>query len=67
MEDKPKFKIGDTVSKKKGSAWYGKVVGTYSTDLTEEGYCVESAFHTGSVQIYPASALVLNRASNETT
>lgn len=54
---KPKFKLGDEVRKSKGSMWRGKVVGTYSTKLTPEGYCVESAFEKGSVQIYPASAL----------
>lgn len=53
----PKFKIGDRVRKIKGSRWNGKVVGEYSTELTPEGYCVESQTETGSVQIYPASAL----------
>jgi dihydrofolate reductase (trimethoprim resistance protein) len=55
----PKFLIGDYVRKTKGSAWEGYVVGTYCTTLTPEGYCVESAYHPGSVQIYPASALEL--------
>jgi hypothetical protein len=55
----PKFQIGDRVRKTKGSEWQGKIVGTYSTDLTPEGYCVESEVHKGSVQIYPASALEL--------
>ena len=54
-----KFKIDDRVRKIKGSEWQGKVVGTYSTGLTPEGYCVESEVHKGSVQIYPASALEL--------
>lgn len=54
-----KFKLGDCVYKTKGSEWIGRVVGTYSTDLTPEGYCVESIYHSGSVQIYPASALEL--------
>ena len=53
----PKFKLGDYVRKTKGSAWSGRVVGTYSTTLTPEGYAVESDAHPGSVQIYPASAL----------
>jgi len=53
----PKFKLGDHVYKPKGSSWYGRVVGTYSTELTSEGYCVESEYHPGSVQIYPAAAL----------
>lgn len=52
-----KFVIGDHVWKVKGSQWQGKVVGTYSTELTPEGFCVESDFHKGSVQLYPASAL----------
>lgn len=53
------FKIGDRVLKKSGSQWKGKIVGRYSTELTKEGYAVESEFHAGSVQIYPASALEL--------
>jgi dihydrofolate reductase (trimethoprim resistance protein) len=53
------FQIGDRVRKIKGSEWQGKIVGTYSTDLTPEGYCVESESHKGSVQIYPTSALEL--------
>lgn len=56
---KPKFKRGDTVRKTKGSQWSGKVVGEYSTDLTPEGYAVESSTEKGSVQIYPAAALEL--------
>lgn len=54
-----KFLIGDFVRKIKGSCWSGKVVGTYCTELTPEGYCVESSTETGSVQIYPAAALEL--------
>lgn len=54
-----KFKLHDYVSKIKGSEWDGFVVGFYSTDLTLEGYCVESSTHAGSVQIYPAAALKL--------
>jgi R67 dihydrofolate reductase len=52
-----KFKLGDRVRKIKGSQWSGKIVGTYSTDLTPEGYAVESSTEKGSVQIYPAAAL----------
>ena len=52
-----KFQPGDRVYKIKGSHWKGKVVGTYSTNLTPEGYAVESEAHPGSVQIYPAAAL----------
>ncbi len=53
------FKMGDTVRKKRGSEWEGEVVGFYSTELTPEGYAVESSSHKGSVQIYPAAALEL--------
>lgn len=52
-----KFKLGDRVQKSKGSRWRGRVVGFYSTDLTPEGYAVESSTEHGSVQIYPAAAL----------
>lgn len=51
------FKLGDRVRKTKGSQWRGRVVGTYSTALTPEGYAVESSTERGSVQIYPAAAL----------
>lgn len=51
------FKLGDRVTKIKGSSWTGRVVGTYATALTPEGYAVESENEPGSVQIYPASAL----------
>lgn len=54
-----RFKLGDRVRKTKGSSWQGIVVGTYSTDLTSDGYAVESERERGSVQIYPASALEL--------
>lgn len=54
-----KFVIGERVRKNKGSEWEGVIVGTYSTALTPEGYCVESCHHKGSVQIYPAAALEL--------
>lgn len=53
----PKFKLGQLVRKRTGSEWEGRVVGTYSTNQTPEGYCVESEYHAGSVQIYPAAAL----------
>ena len=52
-----KFQPGDKVRKTSGSQWKGTVVGTYSTELTPEGYAVESSAETGSVQIYPAKAL----------
>jgi len=55
-----KFKLGDLVKKVSGSQWHGVVVvGTYSTELTPEGYAVESDTEKGSVQIYPAKALEL--------
>ena len=51
------FKFGDPVRKVRGSQWHGRIVGWYSTELTPEGYAVESDTERGSVQIYPASAL----------
>jgi len=51
------FGLGDRVRKKSGAAWQGLVVGWYSTQLTPEGYAVESEAHPGSVQIYPVAAL----------
>lgn len=51
------WRIGTRVRKRKGASWQGHVVGYYSTRLTDIGYCVESERETGSVQIYPASAL----------
>lgn len=54
-----KFPMGSRVRKIKGSRWQGRVVGTYSTELTPEGYAVESETEHGSVQIYPAHALEL--------
>ena len=53
------FELGDTVKKVSGSQWHGTVVGTYSTELTPEGYAVESWYELGSVQIYPAKAIEL--------
>ncbi len=52
-----KFRMGDLVKKSTGSEWEGRVVGTYSTEQTKEGYAVESSAHRNSVQIYPATAL----------
>ena len=51
------YRLGDHVRKRRGGQWHGTVVGFYSTDLTAEGYAVESAFERGSVQIYPVAAL----------
>ncbi|WP_448427242.1 hypothetical protein [Martelella sp. FOR1707] len=55
----PKFERGDRVRKRHGSSWHGRIVGEYSTDLTPQGYCVESLLEKGSVQIYPGHALEL--------
>ena len=55
--EKRKFFMEQRVRKISGSEWSGKIVGWYSTELTPEGYAVESEHHAGSVQIYPASAL----------
>lgn len=52
-----RYQMGDTVRKKSGGQWHGKVVGWYSTDLTPLGYAVESHTEKGSVQIYPERAL----------
>lgn len=52
------FKIGDWVKKKSGSEWHGQIVGWYSTKLNPVGWCVESYFEKGSVQIYPEKALI---------
>ena len=60
--DRPtgQFKRGDRVRKKgdKGQ-WHGHIVGEYSATCTTVGYTVESERETGSVQIYPESALEL--------
>lgn len=50
---------GTRMRKRSGSEWQGRVVGFYSTSLTEEGYAIESEAHPGSVQIYPLKALEL--------
>jgi len=52
-----KFRLGERVTKIKGSSWTGRVVGFYSTELTPLGYAVESETERGSVQIYPEAAL----------
>jgi dihydrofolate reductase (trimethoprim resistance protein) len=51
------FAMGERVTKKSGSSWTGRIVGTYSTSLTPEGYAIESENEPGSVQIYPAAAI----------
>lgn len=55
---KPKWNLGDYVQKKQNSSWRGKVVGLYSTAATPVGYCVESYFEPGSVQVWPEAALI---------
>lgn len=52
-----RWDLGTRVRKVKGSSWQGRIVGFYATDLTPEGYAVESEREPGSVQIYPVSAL----------
>ncbi len=52
-----KWPIGTRVEKVRGANWRGRVVGRYSTALTADGYCVESEWEPGSVQIYPHAAL----------
>ena len=59
------FQLGDAVEKISGSSWHGRIVGWYSTDLTPEGYAVESDFEPGSVQIYPAAALRLTNLAKD--
>lgn len=64
-ENVRKFKLGDRVTKTKGSNWTGLVVGFYSTKLTPIGYCVESETERGSVQIYPENALEAKGTGDE--
>ena len=52
-----RYRLGDRLTKIKGSNWTGRVVGFYSTSLTPEGYAIESETERGSVQIYPVGAL----------
>lgn len=59
-----KFRLGERVTKTKGSSWTGRVVGFYSTALTPAGCCVESETETGSVQLYPEAALASTEADN---
>lgn len=59
------FRLGDRVTKTKGSSWTGLVVGFYSTTLTPEGYAVESENERGSVQIYPRPALRAREGEGE--
>ena len=54
-----KWRLGTRIRKKRGSSWQGRVVGYYSTNLTPIGYAIESERETGSVQLYPESALEL--------
>lgn len=56
-EDGWKFAIGDQVQKHSGAWWEGTVVGTYSTEQTPRGYCVQLNKPNGPVQIYPEAAL----------
>lgn len=54
---KSRFAYGTRVRKRSGSSWHGRVVGWYSSSLTELGWAVESEREIGSVQIYPDAAL----------
>jgi hypothetical protein len=54
-----RFKVGDRVTKIKGSSWTGHIVGWYSTSLTPHGIVVESENEPGSCQLYPEMALAL--------
>ncbi len=53
-----RFKFGDCVQKVRGSCWRGRIVGWYSTGITPIGWCVESHYEPGSVQVWPDAALV---------
>lgn len=59
------MKLGDRVRKRKGSSWQGRIVGSYSTNLTPIGWAVESEREPGSVQIYPEAALELVEKHDE--
>ena len=60
-----KYKLGDRLTKTRGSKWTGRVVGFYSTNLTPIGYAIESETETGSVQIYPEAALTAAPTTEE--
>lgn len=66
VEKAETFKWGDHVRKKKGSEWQGHVCGWYKTELNQDGICVESESHKGSVQIYPSGMLELVTPPPET-
>lgn len=51
------WRLGTRVRKIRGASWQGRVVGYYSTTLTDVGYCIESEREPGSVQIYSATQL----------
>lgn len=56
----PRWVLGTRVRKKSGSWWEGTIVGTYSTEQTPIGYCVQlDNVPNGPVQIYPETALEL--------
>lgn len=57
VENEAKWKIGALVQKTRGGSWNGIVVGYYSTAVTPIGYCVESFYQPGSVQVWPEAAL----------
>lgn len=52
-----KWALGHSVKKKSGPSWRGTVCGYYSAPNIPIGYCVESAFESGSVANFAESAL----------
>lgn len=57
--------LGLRVTKTKGSSWTGRIVGYYSTHLTPKGVAIESETETGSVQIYPITAIRALKETND--
>mgnify|MGYP003527232192 CR=1 FL=1 len=55
-----KYRFGNSLQKTKGAEWHGTVCGIYFTELTKEGYAVNSTRETGSVQVYPEHALEID-------
>lgn len=51
------FAFGSFAKKKGKADWRGRICGWYRTDMTPLGYVIESAYHFGSVQLYPATGI----------
>lgn len=51
------FAFGASAKKKGKADWRGRICGWYRTDMTPLGYVIESAYHFGSVQLYPATGI----------